>query len=184
MNRAPLSRRAAGPNAPFLFGTIHAEIPESSPAAAVLTSVRDSIAEEDLAGRGRDIGPSHVTLRYGVLGEDISAVEALLRAHRPIPCILGATSTFPPSAESTGVAVIFARIECPELLVLNQRLGEVVDFIDPTYAYQPHVTLAYVRPETAEKYVGNQITSGHSFTITEVVIRTEAKNETIVTLNG
>lgn len=184
MNKAPLSRRAAGPNAPFLFGTIHAEVPESCPAAAVLASVRKAIAEKDLAGRGLDIGPSHITLRYGVLGEDIAAVEALLRAHRPIPCTLGATSSFPPSADSAGVAVIFARIVCPELLVLNQRLGEVVDFIEPTYAYEPHVTVAYVRPEAAEKYVGNQITAGHTFTITEVVIRTEAKNETIVALSG
>lgn len=90
----------------------------------------------------------------------------------------------PPTAESAGVAVIFAKIDCPELHALNQCLGEVVEFISPTYAYEPHVTLAYVRPEAAEKYVGNQITAGHTFVITEVVVRTTSKNETIVRLNG
>jgi 2'-5' RNA ligase len=184
MNKTPVSRRAAGPNAPFLFGTIHAELPESSPAATVLASLRKAIAEEDLAGRGLDIGPSHITLRYGVLGEDISAVEALLRTYSPISCTLGATSCFPPSADSAGIAVIFAKVDCPQLHALNQRLGEIVEFIEPTYAYQPHVTVAYVRPEVAEKYAGNEITAGHTFVITEVVIRTTSKNETIVKLNG
>jgi 2'-5' RNA ligase len=184
MNKAPVSRRAAGSNAHFLFGTIHAELPDSSPAAVVLESVRKAIAEEDLAGRGLDIGPSHVTFRYGILGEDVSAVEAVLRTYGPISCALGPTSCFPPSADSAGVAVIFAKINCPALHALHQRLGEIVDFIEPTYTYEPHITLAYVRPEAAEKYVGNQITAGHTFLITEVVVRTISKNETIVRLNG
>lgn len=184
MKKAPPSRRAAGPNAPFLFGTIHAEIPESSPAAGALNSLRHAIAEEDLAGRGLDIGPSHITLRYGIRGEDVSAVELLLREYKPISCTLGATSSFPPSEDSAGVAVIFAKIDCPALHELNRRLGEIVDFVEPTYAYEPHVTVAYVRPESAEKYVGNEITSGHTFVITEVLIRTQSKNETIVTLDG
>jgi hypothetical protein len=70
------------------------------------------------------------------------------------------------------------------LHALNQRLGEVVDFIEQTYTYEPHVTVAYVRPEAAEKYIGNEITAGHTFVISEVLIRTQAKNETIVSLDG
>jgi 2'-5' RNA ligase len=146
--------------------------------------VREGIAAEDLSGRGLDIGPSHITLRYGIQGEDISAVKALLRAQKSISCTLGATSSFPPSSDNAGVAVIFVEIECPELHELNRRLGEVVDFIEPAYTYEPHVTVAYVRPETAEKYIGNPITAGHTFVITEVVIRTESKDETVVTLEG
>ena len=64
------------------------------------------------------------------------------------------------------------------------RLGEVIEFIEPAHEYEPHVTVAYVRPEVAEKYVGNQITAGHRFVIREVVIRTQSKKEVIVTLNG
>ena len=184
MNQAFLSKLATEPNTPFPFGTIQAELPESSPAAVALASAREEIAEEDLAGRGLDIGPPHITLRYGVHGEDISAIEDLLKAHSPIAATLGATSSFPPSANNSGVAVIIATIECPELHALHQRLGEVVDFMEPTFAYEPHVTVAYVRPEVAEKYVGNQITAGHAFVITEVVIRTQSRDEMIVTLNG
>jgi len=43
--------------------------------------------------------------------------------------------------------------------------------------------VAYVRPEVAEKYVGNQITAGQTFVITEVVIRTASEEEVVVTLN-
>ena len=183
MNQVLLSKLAAEPNTPFPYGTIHAEIPESSPAAAALASAREEIAEEDLAGRGLDVGPIHITLRYGIQGDDISAIETLLRTQSPIAATLGATSCFPPSA-TRDVAVIIATIECPELHVLHQRLGEVIEFVEPTFAYEPHVTVAYVRPEVAEKYVGNQITAGHTFVITEVLIRTKSKGETIVGLNG
>ena len=119
----------------------------------------------------------------GSRGNDISAIETLLRTQSPIAATLGATSCFPPSA-TREVAVIIATIECPELHALHQRLGEVIEFVEPTHEYEPHVTVAYVRPEVAEKYVGNQITAGHTFVITEVVIRTQSREETIVALNG
>ena len=183
MNQVVLSKLADEPNTAFPYGTIHAEIPESSPAAVALASMRKEIAKEDLAGRGRDIGPPHITLLYGIEGDDISAIEALLATQSPIAATLGATSSFPPSA-TREVAVITATIECPELHALHQRLGEVIKFVEPTHEYEPHVTVAYVRPEAAEKYVGNQITAGHRFVITKVLIRTVSKGETIVTLNG
>ena len=183
MNHVLLSKQATEENAPFLYGTIHAEIPDSSPAAVALRLVQGEIAEEDLAGRGRDIGPPHITLRYGVQGEDVSAIKALLMTLKPFAVTLGPTSSFPPSA-TRDVAVVIATIECPELHALHQRLGEVTEFVEPTHEYEPHVTVAYVRPEVAGKYVGNQITAGHTFVITEVVIRTQSKDETIVTLNG
>jgi 2'-5' RNA ligase len=183
MNQALLSEQAAEDKTPFPYGTVQAEIPESSPAAAAISSVQAEIAEEDLAGRGQDIGPPHITLRYGIPGDDISAIEALLATQSPIVATLGPTSCFPPSA-TRDVAVIIATIECPELHALHLRLGEVIEFVEPAHEYEPHVTIAYVRPEVAEKYVGNQITAGHRFVITEVLIRTMSKGETIVTLNG
>ena len=92
-------------------------------------SVQEEIAEEDLAGRGLDVGPIHITLRYGIEGDDISAIEALLAPQSPIAATLGATSCFPPSA-TRDVAVLIATIVCPKLHALHQRLGEVVDFAE------------------------------------------------------
>jgi 2'-5' RNA ligase len=102
---------------------------------------------------------------------------------RPFTVTLGPTSSFPPSA-TREVAVVITTIECPELQALHQRLGEVVEFAEATHEYEPHVTVAYVRPEVAEKYVGNRIAVGHRFVISEAVIRTKSTGETIVTLNG
>lgn len=167
-----------------MFGTIHAVLPGSSPAAQALTCVRNHIAEPDLAGRGLDTGPIHITLRYGIQGEDISTMLPLLAAHHPIAATLGSTSSFPPSAASPDVAVLYARITCPELHILNRRLGETMEFIETGYTYEPHVTIAYVKPQAAQKYVGNSITDGHTFVISEVVIRNQLKDETIVTLAG
>jgi 2'-5' RNA ligase len=183
MNQALLSKQAAEDNTPFPYGTIHAEIPECSPATVAISSVQAEIAEEDLAGRGKDIGTPHVTLRYGIQGDDVSAIKALLMTLKPFAATLCPTSSFPPSA-TREVAVIIATIECPELHALHLRLGEVIESVEPAHEYEPHVTIAYVRPEVAEKYVGNQITAGHTFVITEVVIRTQSREETIVALNG
>jgi 2'-5' RNA ligase len=183
MSQVLLSTLAAEPNILFAYGTVQAEIPGSSPAAVALRSVQRDIAEKDLAGRGRDIGPPHITLRYGIEGDDVCAIKALLMTLKPFAATLGPTSSFPPSA-TRDVAVIIANVACPELQALHQRLGEVIEFMEQTHEYEPHVTVAYVRPEVAEKYVGNQITAGHTFVITEVVIRTKSKGETIVALNG
>ena len=183
MNQALLSKQAAEGNTPFPYGTVQAELSESSPAAIVLASVREEIAEEDLAGRGRNIGPPHITLRYGIQGENVSAIKSLLMTLRPFAVALGPTSSFPPSAIRK-VAVVIATIESPELHALHRRLGEVTEFAETIHEYDPHVTVAYVRPEVAEKYVGNQITAGHRFVITEVLIRTMSKGETIVALHG
>ena len=66
MNQVLLSKLAAEPNTPFPFGTVQAEIPKSSPAAVAISSVREEIANEDLAGLGLDVGAIHITLRYGI----------------------------------------------------------------------------------------------------------------------
>ena len=183
MSQVLLSTLTAESNTAFAYGTIHAEIPESSPAAVAISSVREEIADEDLAGLGLDVGVIHITLRYGIEGDDISAIEALLGTQRPFAVTLGATSFFPPSA-TRDVAVVIAPVDSPELHELYQCLGEVTEFAESIHEYEPHVTVAYVRPEVAEKYVGNQITAGHRFVITEVLIRTRSKIEIIVTLNG
>ena len=177
------SKLAQEPDTAFPYGTIHTELPASSPAAVALRSVQGEIAEEDLDGRGLDVGPPHITLRYGIQGDDISAIEELLGTQSPIAVTLGPTSSFPPSA-TRDVAVVVATVDSPELHALYQRLGEVTEFAEPIHEYEPHVTVAYVRPEVAEKYVGNQITAGHRFLITEVLIRTRSRNEIIVALNG
>src|SRR5580693_7033561 len=62
------------------------------------------------------------TLRYGIQGENASAIEALLKARKPIATTQGAMASSPPSA-SRDVAVIIANIDCPEFRALNQRLG-------------------------------------------------------------
>jgi 2'-5' RNA ligase len=183
MKHALLSKQAVGDNSPFLFGTVQANIPESSAAAVALASTLDRIAEEDLDLSGRNIGCPHITLRYGIQGEDVSAIKSLLMALKPFSVVLGPTSSFPPSA-TREVAVVIATIESPELHTLHERLGEVTEFAEAIHEYEPHVTIAYVRPEAAEDYVGNRITAGHSFLITEVVIRTRSRSETIVPLSG
>jgi hypothetical protein len=86
-----------------------------------------------------------------------------------------------PDPRDVSVSKLLAKMVCamvdrPEFVVIKSHAA--------AHEYEPHVTIAYVRPEVAEKYIGNQITAGHRLVISEVVIRSKSMGETIVVLNG
>lgn len=169
---------------PIRFGTVQADLPEDSDAYEAVLNLRDEIDPADLDGMGVKTGPIHITVRYGIQTEDTSTIEAYLSTLAPIEARLGKTSSFEPSESSDNAAVLIAPVECPELIEVNEHLADVGDFKAPDFEYHPHVTIAYLKPGTEEKYVGSDVTEGTSFTIREVTVITPAKNRKTIALNG
>ena len=165
----------------FKFGNTQANIPAGE-AAQGLDAARAQIAEEDLAGKGKDVDGNHVTVRYGIKGEDTEGIKDFLAKQPPFEARLGKTDKFPPSESSDGAAVIMAPIEAPALHALNKELAKHGEFTDPTFDYKPHATVAYVKPEAADKYVGMDATDGKTFKIDRIAISDRNGKKEIVRL--
>jgi GGDEF domain-containing protein len=171
----------------YKFGNTQANIPDDSEAAKGLDIARSIISTSDLAGKGKDIGDggNHVTVRYGIDGDDTEGIKKFLSQQAPFEATLGKTEKFPPSEHSDGAAVIVAPINAPELHRLNAELEKHGKFTEPSFKeYKPHATVAYVDPEKANRYVGMTITQGAKFPISEIAISKKDGSQEVVKLEG
>lgn len=176
-----------GPEPKYKFGNTQANIPAHSEAAKGLEIARSIISGRDLAGKGTDVGDggNHVTVRYGIDGDDTDGIKKFLSQQAPFEGTLGKTEKFPPSEHSDGAAVIIAPINAPELHRLNSELEKHGNFTKPSFKeYKPHATIAYVDPAKADRYVGMTITQGKKFTINSIAIADREGNQQVVKLEG
>jgi 2'-5' RNA ligase/predicted ABC-type ATPase len=132
--------------------------------AAAIQKLGATIPDEHLAENGRELAP-HVTVRYGLRGDDPEAVRALLKDEPPITATLGAVSTFPDSGSGD---VVKADVDSPDLHRLNKKLGDALPHSDTHPQYVPHATIAYVKPGLGKQYEGNESLVGHRVTVDHV----------------
>jgi broad specificity phosphatase PhoE len=180
-------RNEPGEPVKYKFGSTQANIPADSEAAKALTTARSRISDADLAGKGKQIGDggNHVTVRYGIKGEDTEKIKSFLSAQSPFEATLGKTEKFPVSEHSEGSSPIIAPIEAPELHRLNAELEKHGDFAEPSFKeYKPHATVAYVDPAKADRYVGMTVTEGKKFTVFEIAISKKDGSQEVVKLEG
>jgi 2'-5' RNA ligase len=175
----------------YKYGNTQADIPADSEAGKALASARGQIDKADLmpstntTGGGGLEENSHITLRYGIDGEDTEGIKSYLEKQAPFEATLGKTTSFPPSEHSDGGAPIVASIESPELHRMEQEIDAHGNFIDRSFPeYRPHATLGYVRPEAAQKYVGMDGMEGKKFTVNSVSISKKDGSTEEVQLKG
>ncbi|HXM62991.1 MAG TPA: 2'-5' RNA ligase family protein [Terriglobales bacterium] len=167
------------------FGNTQANIPEGSEAHEALETARARISDSDLAGQGKNVEGNHVTVRYGIQGDDTEGIKKFLSEQAPFEATLGKTDVFPPSKSSDGAAVVMAPIEAPELHRLNDEIQRHGDFAKSTHPdFRPHATVAYVKPEAANRYKGMSVTDSKKFTIDSVAIVHKDGTTEVVKLTG
>jgi hypothetical protein len=175
----------------YKFGSTQTNIPKDSDAAQALATARGKIDEDDLMhtgyggdGKGLETDP-HVTVRYGIKGDDTAAIEKFLRSQAPFEATLGKTDAFPPSDHSDGAAPIIAHVHAPELHRMEAEMDKHGEFADRSFPeYKPHATLGYVKPEAAGKYKGMTDTEGKTFRVNSVAITDRDGNAKEIPLQG
>jgi N12 class adenine-specific DNA methylase/2'-5' RNA ligase len=175
----------------YKYGNTQADIPADSEAGKALAAARAKIDPDDLMpstnttdGSGLE-EDSHITIRYGIEGDDTSEIRAFLEKQAPFEATLGKVTSFPPSEHSDGAAPIVVAIESPDLRRLEKELDQHGKFIDRTFPdYKPHATLGYVKPDAAKKYVGMGGMEGKKFTVSSVSISKKDGSKEEVQLKG
>ncbi len=172
--------------AKYKLGNTQIDIDPDSPAGKALEAVRAKISDDDLAGKGEDVGGSHVTVRYGIEDEsDPEKTREFLRQQAPFTITLGATAIFPPSPSSEGAAVVMAPVESPELERLHAEIKKHATFAPSNFPdYRPHGTVAYVKPAAAKKYAGLTGTTGKQYRVDAICLTFRDGTEDAVKLAG
>lgn len=144
---------------------------------------RFEIDEADLMADGIEDEP-HITVRYGIEpGDDLETVKEYLKTVRPFTIKFGETDKFDPSKSSDDAAVVIVHIESPELHKINSDLATVGKWKESDFKdYKPHMTLAYVKPGTEDKYTGLTALANEKFEVTELVISDSEENQHVIKL--
>lgn len=175
---------AATEEKPFKFRSTQVSIPETSDAYHALDAARSRISSEDLAGKGKDVGGNHLTVKYGLKAADddeLTKLRTYISSLAPFEASLGKTEMFPPTEHSEGAAVIQAPVNAPQLHEINKELDKHGEFKASDFGeYKPHATVAYVAPDKAQRYIGMSVTEGKKFPVTSIsVTDREGKQEEI-----
>jgi 2'-5' RNA ligase len=98
---------------------------------------------------GREIKP-HITIKYGLINSYTKPqMRRILRNTTPFTIRINGISLF----ENTEYDVIKFDVDSPELRRLNELFSRLPNHDSHADMYRPHITLAYVKPSMAKKYV-------------------------------
>lgn len=152
-------------------------------AADQIRLLADRIAEKDLAGDGRTLDP-HVTLLFGLKETPkAKAVRKALKGVGSIEFQPGKVSVFPAAENGGKFDVVKIEVTSPSLHAANKALRDAFEYENNHPEYEPHITLAYVKPGYGAKYAGMETgLEGQTFTADSITISGKDHSKTEVPL--
>lgn len=138
---------------------------------------------------GRETEP-HITVKYGLHGNEPQKVRALLADQPPITVTLGKTSIFPADEKATqrGGAdvsdVVKVDVDSPELHALNKKIADALPHTDTFPEYKPHATVAYVKPGLGKRFAGDASVAGRTMTLDRLTFSGQDGKKIEIPLTG
>jgi N12 class adenine-specific DNA methylase/2'-5' RNA ligase len=155
------TEEAAAPETKHEYSSTQVNLPPAT--AQAIQQLGARIPDEHLAEDGRETEP-HITVKYGLHGDNVEGVRRALADEPPITATLGKTSLF----QNDDADVLKADVESPDLHRLNKKIADAVPHTDTHPDYVPHATIAYLKPGAGKQYAGDAALEGHRVTIDHV----------------
>jgi len=127
--------------------------------AKMFTDFARTIPEEDLykaeADNGRELEP-HVTVLFGTHTNSVKKIEDAIKGTGAVTLTLGKTSVF----RQPDYDVLKVDVKSEALHALHKKIAANVPHTDTQPKYQPHLTIAYLKPGKGAKYEGDKTFDG------------------------
>ncbi|MGA9771694.1 MAG: 2'-5' RNA ligase family protein [Blastocatellia bacterium] len=164
------------------FSSTQTNLPDH--AAEAVKQLGSKIPDADLAADGRESQP-HITVKYGLHGNDAEAVRRVVESEPPIKARLGKTSVFEGVEDGKADAVaVKVDVDSPDLHRLNKKIADALPHTDTYPDYKPHVTLAYTKPGLGKKYSGDASLEGREITLDKIAFSDRDGNQHEIQLKG
>lgn len=133
--------------------------------AEVMLDMAKEIPSGELADDGRESHP-HVTVKYGLHFRTPSQrLRDKLKQFGPVTLTFGRTSLF----KSKAADVLKIDVHSPDLHRLNKLIARTLPTHDTFPTYEPHATLAYLKPGKGAHYTGSRALAGTKVTIDHIL---------------
>lgn len=170
----------ATPETPAKRSYSSTQVPLPKADADALADLAASIPDDALAEDGRETDP-HVTVKYGIHTDEVAPLRRVLADEPPVRVTFGPTSVFPDAGHGDVVKV---DVDSPDLHRLNALIAASVETTDTHPDYQPHATVAYVKPGLGAQFAGRTDMQGRTAEIDRVVFSTPDGTTVTIPLTG
>lgn len=133
--------------ADYKYASTQFDMPDS--VIRQLHQLHSQIDPSDLAEDGLEANP-HITIKYGLTNDSPDAIKQIAQAYQPFYIQTGKTSLF---LTNEDFDVVKIEIESDTLRQLNSHIA-MTGAVDTHPGYNPHLTIAYVKPGAGQRYLG------------------------------
>ena len=144
-------------------------------APEIIKWAKKHIKEKDVFEKEGFEADSHVTILYGFHTNNYKDVEKLLKNTKPFEVTLGKISKF---KTNPNFDVLKTEVKSKELF----KFCKTLDFTSNFDEYKPHCTLAYVKKDRCEEFIGEDIFNDKKFKINELTFSTPDRVKTKIKL--
>jgi len=133
---------------------------------------------------GREL-ETHITVKYGLTTKDADEVKTLVENdNNSISVKLGNISIFWGNKIDKPYDVVKVSVESEDLNKYHKLFSENLENKDEHPDYKPHLTIAYVKKGSGQKYVDKNDFAGLTFKTDELIFKTPDGDATKISLTG